>query len=196
MPLGIAVDKQGNVYVTDVMKCQLQKFSPQGKLLSSFGTISASAGGLVRPKHLDVDKNGLIYVVDAAFQNVQIFDELGRVYTFFGSAGNHPGAMYLPAGISVHEGDLDLYQSYIHPAFEAERLVVVTNQFGANKVSVYAVGRLKQGKTVADIVGSQNVVPSGTSDQPGLPPPTTQPDDTLPELGPATQPLPAAKSGK
>jgi hypothetical protein len=126
-----------------------------------------------------VDNDGTLYVVDAAFQNVQLFNDVGQVFTFFGSPGSHPGAMYLPAGICVHEGDLDIFAKYINPAFEAQRLIIVTNQFGLNKISVYALGRLKPGKTVADIAASQGIVPEGTSasTQPILPNPTTQPGD-------------------
>ena len=182
-PLGIAVDDQGFVYVTDVLNCRMQKFDRAGKLVTAFGITSAHAGGFVRPKHIAVDKDGIIYVVDAAFQNVQLFDQVGRPLTFFGSAGTHPGNMYLPAGICVHEGDMDLFQGYVHPAFEAQRLVLVTNQFGDNKVSVYALGHLKPGKTVQDIVSSQGIVPVGTDSQkstgPGAPVPTTVPDDFL-----------------
>jgi hypothetical protein len=163
-PLGIAVDAQGFVYVMDVMKCQLQKFDPKGELVGNWGTISANAGGLVRPKHIDIDRDGTLYVVDAAFQNVQLFDQRGQVLTFFGTAGAHPGSMYLPAGICVHEGDLDLFANQIHPAFQAERLVLVTNQFGGNKVAVYAMGRLKPGKSVQDVSASKGMVPSGVSD--------------------------------
>jgi DNA-binding beta-propeller fold protein YncE len=166
-PLGITVDSQGFLYVTDVLNCKMQKFDREGKVVTSFGIISANAGGFVRPKHIAVDKDGTIYVVDSAFQNVQMFDQMGRVYTFFGSGGNHPGAMYLPVGITIHDGDLDLFQSYIHPAFEAQRLILVTNQFGENKVAVYALGHLKAGKTVADISASQGVVPTGTEDRKG-----------------------------
>jgi len=190
-PLGITLDEQGNLYVTDVLKCQMQKFDRSGKLMTSFGIISANAGGFVRPKHIAVDKDGQIYVVDAAFQNVQIFDQIGRPLTFFGSAGSHPGAMFLPAGIAVHEGDLDIFSAYISPAFQAERLVLVTNQFGDNKISVYAMGHLKPGKTVEDIGGSQGLVPTGTGDPKTKGPgaaltASTAPDD---ELGlPTSQP--------
>jgi sugar lactone lactonase YvrE len=164
-PLGIAVDDKGFVYVADFMACKLQKFDPQGKLVTSFSDMSASAGGLIRPKHMDVDRDGIIYVVDAAFNNVQLFDQVGHVYTYFGSTGTHPGSMLLPVGICVHEGDLDLFAKYVHPAFEAQRLVIVTNQFGDNKVSVYALGHLKAGKTVADISNTSGLVPRGVDDK-------------------------------
>jgi hypothetical protein len=108
-----------------------------------------------------------------------LFDQVGRPLTFFGSAGSHPGAMYLPAGITVHEGDLDLFQQFVHPAFKAERLIIVSNQFGTNKISVYAFGQLAPGKTVADISASKGVVPGGTGDSKiaPMPTPTTAPSD-------------------
>lgn len=163
-PLGITVDGQGNLYVADVLNCKLQKFNRKGEPVSRFGMISANVGGMVRPKHIDVDREGTIYVVDAAFQNVQLFDQLGRVYTFFGSAGSHPGAMYLPAGVDVHEGDMEIFAKYVHPSFQADRLVLVTNQFGDNKIAVYAYGKLKPGATVKDIESTKDIVKNGMED--------------------------------
>lgn len=191
-PIGVAVDEQGNVYVMDVMKCQLQKFDPAGHVISSFGTETAIAGGLVRPKHIAVDHSGHIFIVDAAFQNVQIFDQNGQVLTFFGSAGDFPGAMFLPAGICVDSDDLDLFAKYVHPAFQAEELILVTNQFGPNKVAVYAMGHLRPGKTPRDIAASRGLVGTGTEQFKGKGSgvPTTLPFE--PTTGPTTLPATTA----
>jgi hypothetical protein len=150
-PLGVEADGQGYVYVTDVIAGRLQKFTTEGEPVLAVGEIADAAGNFVRPKHLVVDRDGIIYVVDAAFQNVQMFNNEGDLLMFFGSPGPHPGSMSLPAGIAVSDGDVELFEDYVHPAFEAERIVVVTNQFGLNKVSVYALGRLREGKTIEDI---------------------------------------------
>jgi len=48
-PLGIAVDAQGFLYVTDVLNCRLQKFDRQGKLVTAFGMISANAAAPCMP---------------------------------------------------------------------------------------------------------------------------------------------------
>jgi DNA-binding beta-propeller fold protein YncE len=150
-PLGVEVDASGGVYVSDVIRGRLQKFAPDGGLLFARGEIADSPGNFVRPKHVAVDREGLVYVVDAAFQNVQMFNGAGELLMFFGSPGEHPGSMSLPAGIDVCEDNLELFAPYVHPAFEARRVVIVTNQFGLNKVAVYAMGGLKPGRTVADI---------------------------------------------
>lgn len=160
-PLGIDVDEEGNIYVVDVIRCRLQKFSPQGKFLQAWGQISDTAGSFVRPKHIAVDEDDIVYVVDAAFGNVQMFNKQGKVLMFFGSAGNHPGHMDLPVGLCVNEDDLELFKDYIHPAFDAQRLIVVTNQFGPDKVSVYAMGQLKEGYRVQDISSVLSPMASG-----------------------------------
>lgn len=163
-PLGVEVDRAGNVYVTDVIRCKLQKFSPDGEFLLSFGTITNNIGSLVRPKHVAVDPEGLIYLVDAYFHNVQVFSPEGFILTFFGAVGVHPGSMYLPAGLTIHRGDLELFRQYIHPGFDAEYLILVTNQFTENKVAVYAFGTLKPGVTVEAIRASQADIKLGVGD--------------------------------
>jgi DNA-binding beta-propeller fold protein YncE len=77
-PLGVAVDGQGNVFVDDIINCRVQKFSPSGKFLASFGALGDFPGSFTRPKHIAVDSEGIVYVVDGAFENVQMFDKLAR----------------------------------------------------------------------------------------------------------------------
>ena len=167
-PLGVTTDKEGNVYVSDIMKARVQKFSPEGKLLLAFGQSGDRPGNLNKPKQLGVSSDGEIHIVDAAFNNVQVFDPQGKVVGYYGSLGRHPGAMDLPAGLDIHEGDWDVFAKYVHPAFQPERLIVVANQFGNQKISVYAMGHLKPGKTVADISAGRGRVETGLA-------PATQP---------------------
>jgi DNA-binding beta-propeller fold protein YncE len=188
-PLSITVDKQGNVVVTDVLRCRVQKFTKDGTFVSGFGRMGDRPGDFFRPKHVRVGSDGTTFVVDAAFNNVQAFDEEGKVMGYFGSLGTHPGAMDLPAGLFISEDprDIELFASQIHPDFQAERLVIVTNQFGTQKVSVYAAGHLKPGKTAAGLM-------STISNTAGLAT-TNEPQDILSKLSqPATQPatLPAS----
>ena len=160
-PLAITADKQGCVYVTDPIRARVQKFGPDGTFIMGFGAAGNRPGCFVRPKHLAVGSDGYIHVVDAAFNNVQVFDPQGKFVGYYGSAGSHPGAMDLPAGLDIVEGDLALFDKYVHPAFQAQRLIIVANQFGAQKISVYAMGGLKPGLTVADL-SNRATIASGT----------------------------------
>ena len=193
-PLSVRLDKQGNLLVSDAMKAQIQAFSRDGNLLSTTGRMGRGFGELARPKHIAVDSNNFLYVVDAAFNNVQLFDENRKFLMYFGSAGPHPGAMDLPAGLCVDEDpeDVAYFAKYVHPAFQAERLVLITNQNGPYRVSVYAQGHLKAGKTLADISASRANVGAGlekrgpASQPSGLPMISTP--DNMPGPSSTTQP--------
>jgi sugar lactone lactonase YvrE len=150
-PLGVHVDADGDLYVADAIRGRLQKFDPAGDLVLSVGELADTPGNFVRPKHVTVDGDGIVYVVDAAFQNVQMFNADGELLMFFGGPGGFPGAMSLPAGVTVHDDGLEHFKDLVHPAFQPTRLVLVTNQFGLSKVSVYALGGLREGYTIDDI---------------------------------------------
>lgn len=183
-PLAVAYEANGNLVVSDFMKCRIQKFDRSGKLINAMGNISTGIADFVRPKHIAIDREGMLYVVDAAFQNVQVFGADWIVRTFFGTAGTHPGSMQLPAGITVDDDpqNMELFREYLHPAFEPQRLILVTNQFGPNRVAVYALGKLKPGLTVADISPSRIKIPVAATQATTEPTtlPTTLPTEDLP----------------
>lgn len=165
-PLAVAVDAAGNVYVVDVLKCRVQKFSPGGELLLAFGQSGTHPGDFVRPKHMGVSSDGTLYITDAAFNNVQVFDDQGLVMGFFGGAGDYPGALDLPAGLALIENpaDIALFAGYLNADFEAERLVIISNQFGPSKVAIYAVGHVKPGRSMANINASRIEIKDAPSD--------------------------------
>ncbi len=162
LPVGVSVDKTGNVYVADMMRCKVQKFTPDGKYLAAVGEQGDHAGGFARPKHLAVDEDGIIYVVDAAFQNVQMFNNELKLLMHFGAAGEFPGAMNLPVGIAVTESGIKYFADRLHPGFAAKRLVIVANQFGDSKISVYALGERRSNYTLADLSAAAAKVETGT----------------------------------
>ncbi len=154
VPLGIDVDAEGDVYVMDLMRCRLQKFSPDGELLGAFGTSGDAPGSFVRPKHIAVDSDGVIYIVDAAFQNVQMFDPDFRLLMSFGAGGDFSGAMNLPAGISVDDSSMKYFADELHPGFDPKRLVLVTNQFGFSKIGAYSMGDRREGWSISELTAN------------------------------------------
>jgi DNA-binding beta-propeller fold protein YncE len=133
-----------NLFVADTGNFRLLKFDAKGKQLQQFGQIGIRHGQFVRPKGIAVDHEGRVYVVDAAFETVQIFDRDGKLLLFFGSAGNHPGGINLPAKVEIDYENVDLFTDRVAPGYEIEYVILVTSQFGRNKVNAY--GFLKPGK--------------------------------------------------
>ena len=49
----------------------------------------------------------------------------------------------LPAAVIVDYDHVGLFQKYAAPDFVVEHLVIITNQYGDHKISVYGLGHKK-----------------------------------------------------
>jgi sugar lactone lactonase YvrE len=141
-PTNLAVDTDGNIYVADTLNFRIQKVDPEGNPLLQIGDAGDGLGQFARPKGVAVDREGRVYAVDAAFMNIQIFDAEGQLLLVLGGGGYEPGQMYLPAKVKIDYDNVALFADRVAPGHELEYLILVTNQYGPNKISVY--GFLKQ----------------------------------------------------
>ena len=140
MPVNLALDRRGRLYVSDLAACRVQIYDAEGKHLRSLGSRGDLPGQFARPKGLVVDREDRLYVVDAATQVCQIFDAEGKLLLFFGEPEGSQAPLSLPAGVTVDYDHLGLFQKYAAPDFELEHLVIITNQYGPKKISVYGLG--------------------------------------------------------
>lgn len=154
MPTNLALDGEGNLFVTDTGNARILMFDSQGTYLRSYSSRGLAPGLVARPKGIAVDREGNLFVVDASFENVQIFDPDGRLLLFFGGPGNGPGGINLPTKIVIDYDNVDLFKDRIAPGYEVEFLLLVTSQFGRNKVNVY--GFLKTGEGADGPAGESN----------------------------------------
>jgi DNA-binding beta-propeller fold protein YncE len=142
-PTNVAVDGQGRVYVSDTGGFCVQVFDAEGHHLRSIGQQGLSPGQFARPKGIAVDRENRVYVADAATQVIQLFDSEGRLLMFFGDPGSTgPGATSLPAGVAVDYANARYFESFVAPGHQIEYLILVANQYGNPKISIY--GFLKQ----------------------------------------------------
>jgi hypothetical protein len=141
-PTHVTVDHAGNIFVNDAFNFRVQKFSPEGDFLLSFGSLGDTMGSFARPKGLDIDKNGNLYVVDAAFGNVQIFDsKTAELLLYFGGARSGSGSMWLPAGVHIDYDNIEYFSRYVDKDFQIEYLVYIGNLLGSRKLNVYGFGK-------------------------------------------------------
>jgi hypothetical protein len=126
------------LYVSDFGDFKIKVYTLDGEFVRSVGKYGNGWGMFVRPKGIAVDREGILYVVDAGFQNVQMFNDEGDLLMFFGGPYQGPGTMYLPAKVTIDYDNLHLFQDLVDPGLEAHYLVIVTNQYGPDKVSIYA----------------------------------------------------------
>lgn len=139
---GLAVDQEGNVYVTDKIKAVITKFNAAGIYQQTIGFMDTSIHGFVRPKGIAIDRRGRIWVVDAASEVAKIYDPQGRLLLFFGlpDGQGSPGTMTLPADIVLDYDNVGLFQKDAVKGAKIKFLVIVSNQYGPNKINIYGFG--------------------------------------------------------
>jgi DNA-binding beta-propeller fold protein YncE len=97
--MGIAVDAEGNVYVSDVDGDRVKKFTSEGEYLDEWY--------VDRPIGLAIDSQGYIYVVDHLYHRILKFDSEGNLILEWGEEGNVDlGDFYLPQGIAIDANDI------------------------------------------------------------------------------------------
>ncbi len=125
-PTYLAIDREGNLYVTDSLNCRVQEFGPDGKYLQSFGQRGDAWGEFTRPKGVALDSFGNVYVVDAGWSNVQIFNQKGQIMLFFGGRGPIPGMLKNPTSLAIDHDNHIYVGDYINNRVEEYRLVNTT----------------------------------------------------------------------
>lgn len=77
-----ALSPRGDIYVSDgYANARVHKYSPDGKLLKSWGEVGSDPGEFNIPHNIVTDSNGWVYVADRENHRIQIFDGDGKYET-------------------------------------------------------------------------------------------------------------------
>ena len=83
----IATDKYNNIYVNDPQADatgshipRVQKFSPDGKFITKWGSYGTGDGQFIDPEHLALDSDGNVYVSDRGNNNIQVFKPVDDIH--------------------------------------------------------------------------------------------------------------------
>jgi len=125
------------IYVSDMGHGNVKVYTLTGDYAQTIGQYGNTIGSFVRPKGIAVDKEENLYVVDASFENVQIFNEKGQLLLFFGGHYVNKGDMWLPTKVTIDYDNLKYFKKYVDPKYNLKYLIIVANQYGPEKISVY-----------------------------------------------------------
>lgn len=90
-PTGLAVDRDGNLYVADTWNNRIEIFDADGKLISTFGKSGDGPADFSRPKGLAIDSDGHIWVADGMQDRIKVFTREGQLLIALGGHGLLPG---------------------------------------------------------------------------------------------------------
>jgi DNA-binding beta-propeller fold protein YncE len=93
-----ALSPSGEIYVSDGYgNARIHKFSPDGKLLLSWGASGTDPGEFNLPHNICCDADGWVYVADRENHRVQVFDRNGTYETQWTNM-HRPSGLYLERG--------------------------------------------------------------------------------------------------
>ncbi len=100
-PTCIALDKEGNIYVTDEWLHKVSVFNRDWEPIGKWGAAGHGDGELDRPAGLAFDGEDNLYLVDSGNNRIQKFTKDGQFLTKWGREGTGDGEFNLPWGIEV-----------------------------------------------------------------------------------------------
>jgi sugar lactone lactonase YvrE len=130
-PVGVAVDKDGNVFIADTWNNRIEEFDADGKFIGTFGEAGDGPGYFARPKGVSIDGDGHIWVADGMQDRVQVFTPEGRLLIYMGEHGLLPGQFQSLTNVMVDKnnrvlttelfsGRLQVFRYYTNSEAKAE----------------------------------------------------------------------------
>jgi peptidylamidoglycolate lyase len=109
MPHGLTVDKEDNVWLTDVALHQIFKFSHDGNLLLKLGVAKVPGNDSLHfnlPTDIAISDDGSFYVSDG-YGNSRVvkFSSTGKYIKAWGTYGSNPGQFIIPHAIAIDQSN-------------------------------------------------------------------------------------------
>ncbi len=104
-PEDVAVDSDGNLYVTDMFNNRVEIFDADGNFIRAWGQQGDRPGYFSRPKGIAIDSDGHVWVADGMLDILQCYTPEGQFLMWMGGHGLFPGQFRALAGLYIDKND-------------------------------------------------------------------------------------------
>ncbi|MFQ5591950.1 MAG: hypothetical protein ACE5HE_12360 [Phycisphaerae bacterium] len=139
-PMGLAVDADGKLFVSDMMNARVQVFDQSGSLQRTMGQPGDRYGDMGKPKHLSVGPDRTIFIADSEFAHIHLFDSEGRLLLLIGGPEDTPGGTPMPLGVATASTLPERLAALVPSDFSARYFLFTTNTIASKRISLFAVG--------------------------------------------------------
>ena len=110
-PTGIAVNKEGHIYVVDFILCKIFKFKMNGQLVGEIGRKGSGNCQFKEPRGLaSSSRSNLLFVCDSENNRIQVLQDDKFAYSF-GKQGTNYGCFKCPVAIALTHNEDQLFVS-------------------------------------------------------------------------------------
>jgi sugar lactone lactonase YvrE len=128
-PSGVAVDKEGNLYVADTLNDRIEVFDADGQFIRTWGKNGDGPGYFARPKGVTIDSDGHVWVADGMQDRVQVFTPEGQLLIAMGGHGLLPGQYQGLVSVASDNKRNRIYTSEIYPGRVQEYRYVTDGEY-------------------------------------------------------------------
>lgn len=122
-PQGMAIDKEGNLYVAELLGARISVFDAKGQYLRSFGMRGDADYQFEAPRDLAFDSDGNLWVLDIRRAQIYTYTPDGSLLLATGSSAptSHPLGFSMPTAIFIAPDDTIYVTDRINRRFSVWR---------------------------------------------------------------------------
>ena len=122
-PTFLAVDADGNLFVSDTWNNRVEVFDADGKFVRTFGKAGDGPGYFARPKGIAIDSDGHVWVADGVQDRLQVFTAEGHLLAYLGGHGMLPGQFESLINVTIDKNNRVITTEQLAPRAQFFRYV-------------------------------------------------------------------------
>ncbi|XP_078661420.1 uncharacterized protein LOC144905568 [Branchiostoma floridae x Branchiostoma belcheri] len=122
-PCYITVDREGNIFVSDMWKNSVYVYNEDGQLLFQFGGEGSGEGLLKNPRGICTDRAGNIIVADERNRRVEMFDKTGKFLKHITTEMKRPRAVAMATQGQLVITDIKEHKVTIFQNFSGSKIM-------------------------------------------------------------------------